>query len=168
MEPNDLLSSLLSDPQKLQSAISMASSLFGGGSGTVATPTAEATSVTPSASLPTDALEHTAATLASLFPSQQTPSANTYDPTSALMSKMLPMIQAIAQSSQHAISHEKANFLNAIKPFVSDGISSQLDHAMRLVSMARMARSAMGQLGISSRASGNLEPSVLPIAQEDR
>ena len=38
MEQNDLISDLLNDPEKLQSAISMASSLLGGGGDNIAPP----------------------------------------------------------------------------------------------------------------------------------
>lgn len=71
------------------------------------------------------------------------------------MSKAMPVINAIARSGQTAVTREKANLLNSLKPFVSGDVSTQLDHAMRLVSMARMARSAMSELGNAAHKDGD-------------
>lgn len=128
MEQNDLFSDLLNDPEKLQSAISMASSLLGGGGDDIAPPAGQA----GGASL----------------------GADSYDPSAELMQKAMPVIAAIAQSGQQAVSPEKRNLLNAVKPFVTDNISAQIDHGLRLVSMARMARSAMKQLGGKTDGNG--------------
>lgn len=119
MEPNDLLSDLLNDPEKLQSAISMAGSLLGGG-----------------------AAEDAADSAPPVRPAAGTP-----DPSAELMQKAMPVIAAIARSGQQAVSPEKRELLGAVKPFVTDAIGAQIDHGLRLVSMARMARSAMRQLG---------------------
>ena len=108
---NDMLSSLLSDPEALQNAMKTVSDLLGG------------------------------------QPSAQAEPQSTYDPASEMMQKALPVIGAIAQSGQHAV---KRALLGALKPFVAEEVSGQFDRALRLVSMARMARAALGQVNLSA------------------
>lgn len=146
MEANDMLTSLFSDPEKLQSAISMASSLFGG-AGEAAPPSEPAAPPEPQDDAPPN--------MSSLPAMARPPAVSTggeYDPSAELMNRAMPVLSAIARSGQNTISREKVHLLNAMKPFVATDIRSQLDHAMRLVSMARMARTVMGQLGGSSAA----------------
>ena len=100
---NDMLSSLLSDPEALQNAMKTVSDLLGG-----------------------------------------QPSAST-EPQ-----KALPVIGAIAQSGQNAVKPEKRALLGALKPFVAEEVSGQFDRALRLVSMARIARAALGQVNLSA------------------
>lgn len=111
---NDMLSSLLSDPEALQNAMKTVSDLLGG------------------------------------QPSAQTEPQNAYDPASEMMQKALPVIGAIAQSGQNAVKPEKRALLGALKPFVAEEVSGQFDRALRLVSMARMARAALGQVNLSA------------------
>lgn len=113
---NDMLSSLLSDPEALQNAMKTVSGMLGGAD----------TSASPAAS--------------------------DYDPTTEWMERALPVFGAIVQSGQSAVKQEKRALLGALKPFVTDEVAGQFDHAMRLVSMARMARAALGQFGQLSRA----------------
>ena len=113
---NDMLSSLLSDPEALQNAMKTVSDLLGG------------------------------------QPSAQTEPQNAYDPASEMMQKALPVIGAIAQSGQNAVKPEKRALLGALKPFVAEEVSGQFDRALRLVSMARMARAALGQVNLSADA----------------
>ena len=62
----------------------------------------------------------------------------------------IPVIGAIAQSGQNAVKPEKRALLGALKPFVAEEVSGQFDRALRLVSMARMARAALGQVNLSA------------------
>lgn len=121
MEQNEMLDALLSDPQKLQSAIAMASSLLAG------------SAPEPPVSPPSSAA------------SPQPTSA--YDPTADLLGKAMPFISQIMQSSQQAITPEKKALLQAVKPFLSETAGSQIDHGMRLVMLAHIASSIMGQFG---------------------
>lgn len=119
----DMLSSLLSDPEKLQQAISVASSFLGGEQENQ---------------------------------NQQNNSVNTDfdDPSLMLMQKAMPVISQIAQSGQSAVSYEKRQLLHAVKPFVSEPIQSQIDHAIKLVGMAQMAKTAIHQFGGSNNNGG--------------
>lgn len=150
MEANDMLSSLFSDPEKLQSAISMASSLLGGQPGGGAPPPQDAQDAPPSPE-PVSAAAPPPARQAFGGGGFGGPGGGGYDPSAEFMSRAMPVISAIARSGQTAVSREKANLLNSLKPFVAENVGGQLDHAMRLVSMARMARSAMSQLGGAAR-----------------
>ena len=77
-----------------------------------------------------------------------------YDPSAELMQKAMPVLAQIAKSGQNAVSRDKLNLLNAVKPFVADSVGTQIDHGLRLVSMARMARSAMKQIGTTQGQDG--------------
>lgn len=127
MDQNEMLQAVLNDPEKLQSAIAMASSLLSG----TASPGAPAA---PAAPAP-----------------QPAPA---YDPTADLLARALPLMRQITESSQHAISPEKRNLLNAVKPFVSEEAVQQIDHGMRLVMLAHVAAAVMGQLGQEMREDG--------------
>ncbi len=151
MEPNDMLSSLLSDPEKLQSALAMASNLLGASAeGSTAAPPTDA----PPAQSPPSQSAPSAASAAPAFPLPFSGGGSgkrgDYDPSAELMQRAMPVVNAFLRTSQTAVSQEKVHLLNAIKPFVADGVSGHLDRAMRLVSMARMARTAMRQIGTSS------------------
>lgn len=141
---NTMLNDLLSDPVKLQSALSAASSLFGGSSG-AASPAPPARPA-PQAGVP-------AAAPAPMMPPPMPPgmsgarSAGAYDPSAELMRKVMPVINTIARSGRHAVNQDRANLLQSFKPFVTNNVGSQFDHAIRLVSIARMAKDAMLQLG---------------------
>lgn len=119
---NDMLSSLLNDPEALQNAMKTVSGMLGGAE--------------PSTSS----------------------AASDYDPTAEWMERALPVFGAIVQSGQSAVKQEKRALLGALKPFVTDEVAGQFDHAMRLVSMARMARAALGQFGQLSRTDGATPP----------
>ena len=125
---DDMLSSLLNDPEALQNAMKTVSDLLGG---------------EPAA--------------------QQAPQ-SAYDPASEMMQRALPVLGAIAQSGQHAVKPEKRALLGALKPFVAEEVSGQFDRALRLVSMARMARAALGQAGLSAEAAA---PQVLQEGTAD-
>lgn len=109
MDETDMLSTLLNDPKALEQALSTASALLGG----------------------------------SDFNAQQMPTLSNataeYDPSADLMRRAMPVIGRIAQYGQTAVDPQKRALLNAIKPFVGGNISTQIDHGMRLVSLARMA-----------------------------
>lgn len=141
---NTMLNDLLSDPAKLQSALSAASSLFGGSNG-AASPAPPARPA-PQAGVP-------AAAPAPMMPPPMPPgmsgarSAGAYDPSAELMRKVMPVINTIARSGKHAVNQDRANLLQSFKPFVTNNVGSQFDHAIRLVSIARMAKDAMLQLG---------------------
>ncbi len=119
----DMLSSLLSDPEKLQQAISVASSFLGG---------EQENNNQENNSIKTD------------FD----------DPSLMLMQKAMPVISQIAQSGQSAVSYEKRQLLHAVKPFVSEPIQIQIDHAIKLVGMAKMAKTALHQFGGSNNNGG--------------
>lgn len=138
----DMLSQILNDPEKLQSAISMASSMLGGNA-----PAAEKSASKAAPTAP-------AAGLSGLSFGQPGGGGGVYDPSAELMQKAMPVLAEIAKSGHDAVSHEKLNLLNAVKPFVADSVGSQIDHGLRLVSIARMARAAMKQLGTNQGQDG--------------
>ena len=130
METQDMLSSLLSDPEKLQQAISVASSFLGG----------ETENNNDEQNNNTNANTNMNTDFA--------------DPSLMLMQRAMPIISHIARSGQSAVSYEKRQLLHAVKPFVSEPIQSQIDHAIKLVGMAKMAKAALYQFGGSNNNGG--------------
>ena len=59
------------------------------------------------------------------------------------MQRAMPLLSRIAQGGQNAVDPQKRALLNAIKPFISETAAQQIDHGMRLVSLARMATALM-------------------------
>lgn len=157
MAQNDMLSSILNDPEKLQSAISMASSLLGGASGDMGGPSEDmppmdhlAPPSQPAMSMPQQRGMGSMGGMGGMG----SMGGGTYDPSAELMQRAMPVIAEIARSGQNAVSREKLNLLNAVKPFVADNVGTQIDHGLRLVSLARMARSAMKQFGEAQTQDG--------------
>lgn len=115
MEENDMLSAFLKDPKALEQAISAASALIGG---------------QPPATDPVPITDSTA---------------TSYDPSADLMRRAMPVLSRIAQNGQTAVDPQKRALLNAVKPFVHANIGAQIDHGMRLVSLARMATAILSK-----------------------
>ncbi len=111
------LSALLNDPKALEQALSAVGSLLGGDGGA------------PQGPLPPAP------------PMQQ--QTTDYDPSADLMQRAMPLLGRIAQQGQNAVDPQKRALLNAMKPFVGANIAQQIDHGMRLVSLARMATAVM-------------------------
>lgn len=130
---DDMLSQILNDPEKLKGAISMAASMLGGDAMPAqASPPAPTTDAAPSAS--------------EAPPPYRPPAGSAYDPSAELMQKAMPVLMQIARSGQNAVSPQKLELLHALKPFVAEHIGIQIDHGLRLVSIAQMAHAAMQQL----------------------
>lgn len=123
---DDMLSQIFNDPEKLKGAISMAASMLGGD--TMQEPAPE---IPPASAEPP--------------PSYEPTSGGAYDPSAALMKKAMPVLMQIARSGQNAVSPQKLELLHALKPFVAEHVGVQIDHGLRLVSIAQMAHAAMQQ-----------------------
>lgn len=136
-----MLSGIMNDPEKLNSILSMASSFLGQGAGPGtedAAPGIEAQEPWQGPGMPD---KHAGGPTPGQIPAMD------FDPTAELMSKAMPVIAAIAQSGKNAVDRDRMNLLISLKPFVAHDVGAQMDHAVRLLSIARMAKAAMGQLG---------------------
>ncbi len=110
-----------------------------------------------------EALQNAMKTVSGLFggaPEADAPSspAPADDPTGDMMARALPVISSVLQSGQAAVDPNKRALLRALRPFVTDEVSGQFDRAIRLVSMAGMARSVFGQLGQGNAPDGGAKP----------
>ena len=110
-----------------------------------------------------EALQNAMKTVSGLFggaPETEPPSspAPADDPTGDMMARALPVISSVLQSGQAAVNPEKRALLRALRPFVTDEVAGQFDRAIRLVSMAGMARSVFGQLGQSGAPDDGAKP----------
>lgn len=128
MEDNDLFASLLRDPEALQGALAAAASLLGGSA-------PASTSITAPSADP-----------ASAPPAPRTAPGDAADPSADLMHTVMPVIASLARSGQQAVDPQKRDLLRALKPFVGVQAARQIDHGLKLVTLARMAETAMGQL----------------------
>lgn len=135
---NQALSDLLNDPAKLQSALNAATSLLGGSQ----SPAPPQRPMQPQGAQTTGGPMQPPTMM-----SGGGRSSSPYDPSAELMRKVMPVINTIARSGQHAVNRDRANLLQSFKPFVTDNVGNQFDHAIRLVSIARMAKNTMLQLG---------------------
>lgn len=143
---NDTLQQLFSDPEKLSGMMDLASSILG--QGEPAGPPAEPAQTEPSAQAEAPAAA----------PSGPAPRPMPPDPLAAsVMAKALPVISAVAESGRHAVRAERINLLNALRPFVTDSIGDQMTHAVKLVSLAKMAKTAMGELSANTAPSSQRE-----------
>lgn len=61
-----------------------------------------------------------------------------------LMQRAIPTLSAIAQNST-PIKSDRMHLLSALKPFLSASTGEQIDHAERILSMARMTKAAAEQ-----------------------
>lgn len=67
------------------------------------------------------------------------------DVPTELIQRVMPALSAIAQSGQH-ISSDRLRLLTAMRPFLSERAGQQIEHAERILSMARMTKTAAEQL----------------------
>lgn len=107
------LSALLNDPKALEQALGAVGALLGGDDG-------------QNHGTPPQPMQNT-----------------DYDPSADLIQHAMPFLNRIAQGGQNAVDPQKRALLNAIKPFVGETAAQQIDHGMRLVSLARMATALM-------------------------
>lgn len=148
-----MLSNILNDPEKMKSIMSIASSFLGQNAGGGAAPFTPPQEPVQPVSEPIPPIQN------DVRPTSAFPGAGSaaYDPSVELMSKAIPLISAIAKSGKNAIDQNKMNLLLSLKPFVTNDVSSQMDHAIRVLSMARMAKAAMGQIGNIAGSDGKTE-----------
>lgn len=147
----DFLSSLLSDPAALQSALQMASTVLGSAPAvedTLSNATAQGAAVQDRPTAPerptiADSPPMPSASLPLLGTLPSTARTQDYDPTADMMARVMPTVQRVMASGQGAIDPQKRQLLGAIKPFLGETAALQIDHGMRLVALARMARAAI-------------------------
>lgn len=143
---NQALSDLLNDPAKLQSALNAATSLLGGSQ----SPAPPQRPMQPQGAQAAAGIQPPP-----MMSGGGGRTSTAYDPSADLMRKVMPVINTIARSGQHAVNRDRANLLQSFKPFVTDNVGSQFDHAIRLVSIARMAKNTMLQLGSNQSISSD-------------
>lgn len=140
---NDMLSSLLKNPEALQNAMRTVSGML------------SAADASPNNAAPPDNNAPPFSPLDNNNNSDNDGKQSNYDPSADLIQRSLPMIHSIVQSGQGAVRQEKRTLLNAVKPFVNEDVAKQFDHAMRLVSMAKMANAALGQINATAPPNEN-------------
>lgn len=132
MESSDLFSSLLQNPDTMQKLASMAAEVMGG----MTPPPADFSSASE-----TDAPQQSALPSAAPASLPRTP-----DPTVDIMTKAMPVLSVIAQSGSKLARPERIQLLTALKPFVSPKTCAEIDHAERILSMARMTKTAAAEV----------------------
>ena len=130
-EPSELLSQFLSDPEKMNQLLETASSFLKDSDSPKGSPTA-------SPSIPKPAKKEAS------MPAVAKNSA--LSDSSDWMRKIMPILTAMNQSSQSVVGTDKWNLLHALKPFVAADVGRQMERAVRLIGMTRMAKTAMREL----------------------
>lgn len=132
-DSNNALSDLLSDPEKMSEIISLASAFLGGSE--------QSSSDAP---LQANAQEVPPASTDAGLPEAFSPEAI----GASLMTKALPIIQNISKVSKSSANGDRIALLNAIRPFVASGVAEQMTRAIKMLSVAQMAKAAMNEFGI--------------------
>lgn len=142
---SDLLSSLLSDPQKMSQLLETASSFLN------ASPSSDH-SEEKNVSEKAESQNENPIRQESFTKKENLD--NSVNPSGDLMKKVMPLIAAVNRSGQNAVNKDKWNLLLALKPFVATDVSKQMDRAVHLISLARMTKTAIRELG--NRGSSSL------------
>lgn len=124
------LSSLLSDDEGRQQIIKLASMLGGSSS-------AEQTNTESSETSQTEPLDS---------PSGNTTATQNNDKTSAIFSILPSILQAMSGNGD-GLDSKKVNLIRAISPYISSARSEYIDRAIRMASIAKIARDSLGNLG---------------------
>lgn len=131
MEPADLFSSLLQDPETMQKLAGIASELMGGGNPPPITPPSS-----DDATLPPKPETSSEYQPSFSFPNDLNPD---------FIRRLAPALSVLSQSGRSPVNPARFQLLCALKPFVSPHTRDQIDHAEHLLRMARMAQTAVEQ-----------------------
>jgi len=124
------LSSLLSDDEGRQQIIKLASMLGGSSSAEQTNTKSNETAQTE----PSDDRDSNGATVQS------------NDKTSAIFSALPNILQAMSGNGD-GLDSKKVNLIRAISPYISSARSEYIDRAIRMASIAKVARDTLGNLG---------------------
>lgn len=142
-EPKDMFSEILSDPDKLSSIMSIASSILGGPNG------------------PTQNDVNTDNNDGDISGNNDTPGFNPIDGINLndignmfsgndifggdILGAAMPFINNVMKESSNSITPEKKQLIKALSPFAPNNISSQMNRSVKLIGIAKVAKSALKQ-----------------------
>lgn len=142
-EPKDMIQEILSDPDKLSSIMSIASSFLGGPSG----PTQNDVNIEndDTANIENDDAQGSSQAFNFNNISDMLGGSDIFGGGGDILGAAMPFINNIIKESSTSITPEKKQLIKALSPFAPNNISSQMNRSVKLIGIAKVAKSALNQ-----------------------
>lgn len=152
---DDKLNAILNDPDKMQAAFEAASQFLGKNNQTASAPPPPATADLASmlkTMQENGALNNLMQAMSGSSAAPSTPSATETDaPIGAgsatsgpNIAQMLPQLMQMMGAGGGGVNSQRANLVNALKPYMKEGRMGSVDRAMNMASMAKNAKTMLG------------------------
>lgn len=138
------LDSILNDPEKMKAAFEMASKIMGQNGASSPPPEVDSSALadTLQKMRQSGALDNILSGLSGNNTAQNTENVTEEQPKRSNFADMLPdLLQMLGGSA--SVNSDRANLLKAIKPYVNESRSSNIDRAVNMAGMAKSAKSAL-------------------------
>ena len=138
------LDSILNDPEKMKAAFEMASKIMGQNGAAAPPPEVDSSALadTLQKMRQSGALDNILSGLSGNNTAQNTENVTEEQPKRSNFADMLPdLLQMLGGSA--SVNSDRANLLKAIKPYVNESRSGNIDRAMNMAGMAKSAKSAI-------------------------
>ena len=138
------LDSILNDPEKMKAAFEMASKIMGQNGASSPPPEVDSSALadTLQKMRQSGALDNILSGLSGNNTAQNTENVTEEQPKRSNFADMLPdLLQMLGGSA--SVNSDRANLLKAIKPYVNESRSGNIDRAMNMAGMAKSAKSAI-------------------------
>lgn len=138
------LDSILNDPEKMKAAFEMASKIMGQNGAPAPPPEVDSNALadTLQKMRQSGALDNILSGLSGNNTAQNSENVTEEQPKRSNFADMLPdLLQMLGGSA--SVNSDRANLLKAIKPYVNESRSGNIDRAMNMAGMAKSAKSAI-------------------------
>ena len=138
------LDSILNDPEKMKAAFEMASKIMGQNGTSAPPPEVDSSALadTLQKMRQSGALDNILSGLSGNNAAQNSENVTEEQPKRSNFADMLPdLLQMLGGSA--SVNSDRANLLKAIKPYVNESRSGNIDRAMNMAGMAKSAKSAI-------------------------
>ena len=138
------LDSILNDPEKMKAAFEMASKIMGQNSASAPPPEVDSSALadTLQKMRQSGALDNILSGLSGNNTAQNSENVTEEQPKRSNFADMLPdLLQMLGGSA--SVNSDRANLLKAIKPYVNESRSGNIDRAVNMAGMAKSAKSAL-------------------------
>lgn len=142
-DPKDMVRDILSDPDKLSSIMSIASSFLGGSQ----EPTQNDANIDDIDNADTNTDTDTSNDTSGFNFNDNMNFNNIGDifGSSDILGAAMPFINNVIKESSRSITPEKKQLIKALSPFAPNNISSQMNRSVKLIGIAKAAKSALNQ-----------------------
>ena len=138
------LDSILNDPEKMKAAFEMASKIMGQNGASTPPPEVDSNALadTLQKMRQSGALDNILSGLSGNNTAQNSENVTEEQPKRSNFADMLPdLLQMLGGSA--SVNSDRANLLKAIKPYVNESRSGNIDRAMNMAGMAKSAKNAI-------------------------